>query len=65
MRLFQTVLFCLVLSANVYWKLTPNPYLAAIIAFIIVLFATLAVVEAKERWTARCGKKAWQESRRN
>jgi len=53
MRLFQTVVFILVMWANVYWKVTPNGYLAALFAVIIAFLATLLVVRAKDALARR------------
>ena len=52
MKLFQMVVFTLVLFSNVRWKWTPNGYLASLIAMGATFLATVFVIKVVEtvRW---------------
>lgn len=41
-----------VLCSNVYWRWTPNGYLASIIAIVVAYLATVVLTALIERWTA-------------
>jgi hypothetical protein len=51
-RVFQTMIFGAVLSVNIHWKLTPNPYVASLMGIGASLGATALIVEILE-WLIR------------
>lgn len=48
MKFMQLVVAGLVLSANVYWELTPNPYVAAGMAIGACLAVTACIVKIQD-----------------
>lgn len=52
-HIFQMLVVFGVVSANIYWKITPNPYLAAIIGGVVAYGLTWLI------------GRAWEATRRN
>ena len=52
-RLFQLLIIGLVLSANVHWEITPNPYLASLIGVFIALIVSSLMVTLHRRIQGR------------
>ena len=52
-RLFQLLIIGLVLSANVHWQITPNPYLASLIGVVVALIVSSLIVTLHRRVLGR------------
>lgn len=49
MKLFQTLVFTLVLFGNIYWEWTPNGYVASLLGGLAAFFATTLTVWCGDR----------------
>jgi hypothetical protein len=56
-RLYQSLIVFAVLASNIYYELVPEPYLAALIAFVCAYWATVALSAALNRWDLRRRKR--------
>lgn len=50
MKFLQLIVAGLVLSANVYWELTPNAHAAGIAAFLITFLFTICIIKVGDLW---------------
>lgn len=64
MKFLQLVIVGLVMSANVYWELTPNGYLAALLGVAAAFLVTISIIKCRDLLTKVRGIRAYRNAQR-